>query len=54
MAERVAAAKAELLNELEGWGDQVKAAAGAEAAERVKTGSEVGTRTHNAVQSLQA
>jgi len=38
---QVDAAKAELLKQLEGWGEKVKAAAGAEAAERVKAGSEV-------------
>lgn len=36
---QVATAKAELLKELEGWGDKVKAAEGAE--QRVKAGSEV-------------
>jgi hypothetical protein len=40
--EQVAAAKAELLRDLEAWGDKVKAAAGVEAAERLKVGSEVG------------
>lgn len=39
---QVDAARTELLKQLEGWGEKVKAAAGTEAAERVKAGSEVG------------
>jgi hypothetical protein len=39
--EQVAAAKAELLRDLEAWGDKVKVAAGLEAAERLKVASEV-------------
>ena len=42
VAARVDAAKAELMKQLEGWGEKVKAAAGVEAGERVKTGAEVG------------
>lgn len=38
---QVAAAKVELLQELEGWGDKVKLAAGDAAEQRVKAGSEV-------------
>jgi predicted nucleic acid-binding Zn ribbon protein len=39
--QQVADAKAELLRDLEGWGEKVQAAAGEAAAERVKAGAEV-------------